>query len=120
MGIVSPALQDGPDSLSTCLSVNGFIQSTITFSRSPEAVGVRSPDAASASNRRHVSTITQGTISGAIKSDLATVDESGRLSVFPLIGILMFFTTFFPSESTVGEFSSFWTVINMSNLSRRQ
>ena len=52
LGIVSLALLDDPDSLSTNRCVNGFSQRGRSYSWSPKAVGARSPDAAAASLQR--------------------------------------------------------------------
>ena len=56
---------DDPSFPSTSRSVNGVSQSGISCSRSPEAVGARSLDAASASLRGLVSAVTLGTTIGA-------------------------------------------------------
>ena len=66
LGIVSPALPDDPDSLSTNPSVKGWSHSERSCSRSPEAVGARSSDAASASLRGLLSKLTAGTTIGRV------------------------------------------------------
>ena len=88
--IVSPALPDDPDSPSTNLTVNGWSQSGRSCPRSPEA--------ASASLRGLVQTMTPGTTIGTPFSDLQCVCFHPWLMwviVFlPFVGIPIFFALF--------------------------
>ena len=63
--IVSPALPDDPKPPSTSPSANVWSQSGMSWSRWPEVVDGRSPETASASLQKLVSTIPPSTTSSA-------------------------------------------------------
>ena len=113
LGTASPPLPDDPDFPSTCPSVNGLSQSGTSCSRSPETVGVRSPDAPAASLRGLVYTVTPGTTT-CTRTIQRAIDDVCNVGSMWVIVLAYMHLPHIHGENTAHQSSKNWTVLSMS------